>query len=186
MLNPRLTLMIAALFVGAFTSGAAAADNGNDFSSVTQLSGAQEVPGNTSAGRSTAIIRFSRDFSSATVRVRFRNLEGGVTRLHLHCREAGANGPIALGLIDTINPAFDNSDNVFLAGRRISGVLTNADFVDNPCVDTIGRPINNLVSLAAAIDAGLVYWNLHTTAFPPGELRGQVRPLIATEDDLDD
>ena len=111
--------------------------------------------------------------------MRFEDLEGDVvTRLHFHCNVAGANGPIALGLIDTINPDFDNSDNVTLIGYRIFGTVTNDDFpATDVCVDNVGRPINNLVSLAAAIDEGLVYWNLHTDACPAGELRGQVRPL---------
>jgi hypothetical protein len=99
--------------------------------------------------------------------------------MHLHCNVAGANGPVAIGLIDMVAPELDNSDNIFLAGNRIGGTLTIADFpASDPCPDVIGRPVNNLVSLAAAIDAGLIYWNIHTTAFPPGEVRGQVRPLI--------
>ncbi len=171
----RATVLATAL---AITAQTASADDGNRFTSVTKLSSQQEVPANDSEGRSNARISFNRDFSSARVRVTFRQLQGGVTRLHLHCNVAGANGPVALGLIDTLNPANDNSDNILLSGHRISGTITNADFPTvDPCPDVVGRPINNLVSLAAAIDAGLVYWNLHTTAVGPGELRGQVRPL---------
>ncbi len=183
MLNKGWTIITA---LGLLLPLTASATGSFEFASKTRLSGAQEVPGNDSAGRSTATIRFSRDFSSATVRVRFSALAGEVTRLHLHCNVAGANGPVAIGLIDTINTALDNSDNIFLSGHRISGTITNVDFADNDCVDVVGRPVNNIASLAAAIEAGLIYWNLHTTAFPPGELRGQVRPLVATEDDLDD
>ena len=176
----RATVLAAVLMA---ISQSATADDGKRFTSVTKLSSQQEVPANDSTGRSNARISFNRDFSAARVRVTFRQLQGGVTRLHLHCNVAGANGPVALGLIDTLNPANDNSDNILLSGHRISGTITNADFpAIDPCPDVIGRPINNLVSLAAAIDAGLVYWNLHTTAVGPGELRGQVRPLDDGED----
>ena len=168
-------VLVAAL---ALNFQAAAADDGGRFTSVTKLSSQQEVPANDSNGRSTARISFNRDFSAARVRVTFRHLQGGATRLHLHCNVAGANGPIALGLIDTLNPANDNSDNILLSGHRISGTITNADFpAVDPCPEVIDRPINNLVSLAAAIDSGQVYWNLHSTAVPAGELRGQVRAL---------
>lgn len=163
----------------------ALADGGKQFASTTRLSGAQEVPSNGSAGKANATIRFERDFSAATIRVRFNNLEGAVTRLHLHCNLPGKNGPIALGLIDFVAPAND-AVNVNLDGHRITGTVTNADFPDaEPCEAILGRPVNNIVSLAAAIEEGLIYWNLHSDAFPPGELRGQVRPLIATEDDRD-
>ena len=174
----RLAASLAIAAAGLILSTNAVATGGNRFTSVTELSGAQEVPSNDSHGNARALIRFDRDFSYADVRVWFGNLQGGVTRLHIHCNVAGANGPIAIGLIDTIAPENDNSDVITLAGQRIFGRITNADFPDvDSCLDTVGRPINNIVSLAAAIDAGLVYWNLHTTVFLPGELRGQVRPL---------
>ena len=181
----RALLPTAAVF-GLLVAVPAQADQAKNFSSRTKLSGAQEVPFNDSAGKSTAVIRFARDFSEATIRVRFNNLAGDVTRLHLHCNVAGANGPVAIGLIDLLNPALDNSDNIYLDGHRITGTITNIDFpAEDACPGVVGRPVNNIASLAAAIEAGLVYWNLHTTAFPPGELRGQVRPLIASEDNDD-
>lgn len=180
-MNNSVRLLLGA---GVLAAGAiAVADDGDRFSSRTHLSSAQEVPSNASDGRAVARIAFSRDFSSAHVRVRFRKLEGDFTRMHLHCNVAGANGPVAVGLIDMVAPALDNSDNIFFDGDRLSGTLTNVDFpATDPCPGVIGRPVNNLVSLAAAIDAGLIYWNIHTTAFPPGELRGQVRPLDSDDD----
>lgn len=155
--------------------------DGGAFRSRTDLSAAQEVqdPPVESEGRGKAFIVFERDLSEARVFVRFSGLVGReVTRLHLHCNVAGANGPIAIGLIDLVSPANDNSTVISQSDGRIGGVLTNAEFPEvDPCPDVIGRPVNNIASLAAAIDAGLLYWNLHTDAFPAGELRGQVRPL---------
>ena len=176
----------AALFA---TAPAMADRDGQRFVSQTFLSGAQEVadPGVVSEGRSRATIRFNRDFSEARIRVSFRHLEGEFTRLHLHCNIAGRNGPIAIGLVDFVAPAFVNQPDVQLVGHAVVGTITNANFPRpfsadpeapaDPCIDTIGRPVNNIASLAAAIDEGGIYWNLHSTAFPPGELRGQVRPL---------
>ena len=176
-----------ALLAASLCLGATAHADDDGFRSVTRLSSAQEIADAPvlSDGRARATIRFSNDFSSAEVRVRFSGLEGEFTRLHLHCNIAGANGPVAIGLVDFVSATFDNQPDVTLDGQRVVGTLTNANFPrpfssegdSDPCIDTIGRPINNLASLAAAINAGGVYWNLHTTAFPPGELRGQVRPL---------
>ncbi|MDJ0939292.1 MAG: CHRD domain-containing protein [Woeseiaceae bacterium] len=180
--NVTIACAIAVLSVPTLAS----AERSKDFSSATKLSAAQEVQNSpvVSKGRSKAIIRFARDFSSAEIRVNFNRLEGQVTRLHLHCNIAGTNGPIAIGLIDVIAPANDNSDVITFEGHRIFGTITNAEFpTEDPCPGFVNRPVNNIVSLAAAIEAGLIYWNLHTDAFPAGELRGQVRPLIATEDD---
>ena len=100
---------------------------------------------------------------------------GEFLALHLHCNVAGANGPIIVDLT--------GSDNITVSGNRVFGVITNEDFPEaDPCLSVIGRPINNIASLAAAIDGGFIYWNLHTSAFPDGELRGQAPELSEPKD----
>lgn len=170
--NSNLLLMVVTSLL--FSTPALA----NDFRSTTHMTGAQEVPAAASDGIARATVRFDKGFTKVRVRLNFRNLSGTFTRLHFHCNVAGANGPVALGLIDTVAPGLDNSDVVTLGDHRIVGTLTNDNFpADDPCPDAIGKPVNNIASLAAAIDRGEIYLNLHTDAFPPGEVRGQVRPL---------
>ncbi len=168
---------------------------GKKQSSKTALSAAQEVQAVTDEGtgevlffepatlagdpqgHARATITFDRGFERATVFVRFNGLTSDLTRLHLHCNIAGKNGPVAIGLIDTLNPGNDNSQDISQVGHRVFGTLTNENFPGGDrCSDVIGRPVNNVVSLADAIDAGQIYWNLHTELNPPGELRGQARP----------
>ena len=160
------------------TAALAEADGNSRLSSKTVLTTDQEVqdPAVESAGLANAFISIKRNFRRATVRVAFSNLEGEVTRLHLHCAPPGANGPIALGLVDLVPSGigFDNSETVTLDANSIIGRISNRQFPQGPA-NRCG--IHNLHDLAAAIDAGQVYWNLHTTAFPAGELRGQVEPL---------
>ena len=73
---------------------------------------------------------------------------------------------IAFGLVDPGPLAFD--------GGKVEGTLTNADFNDVDCVPNIGRPVNNIAALAFAMREGLIYANVHTTDFLPGEIRGQM------------
>lgn len=168
------TATIASLVFLALPAAAAA----GPFESTTRLSGAQEVPAVPSDGTALAQVQFDDGFSEVRVRVRFRNLDGEATRLHFHCNVAGANGPIALGLVAPGPLSF--------SGSGVAGTLTNADLpADDACLDVIGFPVNNLASLAAAIDRGLVYLNLHTDVWPGGELRGQVRPLEDEDEDSD-
>ncbi len=150
------------------------------FTSKTALTPEEEVqnPPVVSNGEAAAIITFDRRFRNADIRVTFSNLEGSVSRLHLHCNVAGANGPIAIGLIDLVALGNDNSETVTLGANTFIGSLRNAQFPDaDACAGALGRPIGNLRELAHAINDGLIYWNLHTFAFPAGELRGQVEPL---------
>jgi len=169
-----LLLAVVSTALVVFSTPALAAN----FESNTRLSGAQEVPAVATDGTARATVKFDRGFTKVRVRVRFKNLNGNFTRLHFHCNVAGANGPIALGLIDMVAADLDNSDVVSLNGDRIAGTLSNENFpAEDPCPDVIGNPVNNIASLAAAIDRGEIYINLHTDASPPGEVRGQVRPL---------
>ncbi|MEM9402261.1 MAG: CHRD domain-containing protein [Pseudomonadota bacterium] len=179
------TLVVTTLSVLAlFASTAASADKQRvRFESKTVLTADQEVQDIAveSDGKALAVISFNRRFTRADIRVTFSNLEGNVSRLHLHCNVAGANGPIAIGAIDLVAAANDNSETITLDANTVIGRLFNSQFPDaDACAGAIGRSISNLHDLAQAIDDGQVYWNLHTFAFPAGELRGQVEPLSRT------
>jgi hypothetical protein len=75
-------------------------------------------------------------------------------------------------------------------GQDVNGVLAygtrrneNIEPGAAACEALIGRPVNNIASLAAAAFDGLIYANVHTLQNPAGEVRGQ---LISDEDHDDD
>jgi len=166
-----------ALATALLAAGAAGADDSDDESSFgnglkfsARLSGAQEGQGVDSAGAGSVSVRFDAAFTQVFVDLRVGNLTGNFTRAHFHCNRPGANGPIAFGLVAPGPLVFD--------GRRVRGVLTNADFNGADCtsVALVGRPVNNIAALAFAMRDGLVYLNVHTDLFPGGEIRGQLLP----------
>ncbi|MEO1596366.1 MAG: CHRD domain-containing protein [Pseudomonadota bacterium] len=184
-MQTRIRTLVAAIVLLGVMSTQALADNHAALTSKTPLTAAEEVqnPAVESDGLSNAIITFGPRYRKAEVRVTFGNLEGEVTRLHLHCAPAGENGPIAIGLVDLVAVSQDNSESVTLDANTIIGTVRNRQFPDaaaNAC------GIRNLRDLARAINIGFIYWNLHTTAFPAGELRGQVAPLAPTRARRDD
>ena len=147
-----------------------------------KLSGAQEVsppaPLNGVDTDTTGKIKveFSDDLSEADFRLKVRD-GFAVTQAHLHCGRAGTNGPVVVFLFGFVVGGVD------VDGELARGTLTNADITDvgADCVPAIGRPVNNIASLAFAARDGLIYANVHTVANPPGEIRGQL-----LEDDKDD
>ena len=165
--------------------GTAQADDELDFEAT--LTGDQEVveengvivPGGTG---SPAIGRMEADFneglSTLSVRLRISELGNAFSAAHFHCARPGENGPIAFGLVNPGRLAF--------TGQEIRGTVTNADYTGEDCTEIIGRPINNLASLALAMRDGLVYANVHTDAFPMGEIRGQMLPDDDDDDNFDD
>ncbi len=90
-----------------------------------------------------------------------------VTRAHFHCARPGENGPIAFGLADP--------GPLTLTNEGTAGTLTNDDFTGADCLPNIERPVNNIAALAFAMRDGLIYINVHSSANPPGEIRGQMR-----------
>ncbi|MEX2124608.1 MAG: CHRD domain-containing protein [Woeseia sp.] len=139
------------------------------------LSGAQEavfdgdvfVPGGTDSGASGRFrAHFDKAFTRVSVNLTVNGLTGTFAAAHFHCGRPGQNGSIVFGLVSPGPLEFD--------GKRIRGTLTNADFTGADCLETVGRPVNNIAALAFAIRDGLIYANVHSDVFPAGEIRGQV------------
>jgi len=84
-----------------------------------------------------------------------RRLTGPIVAAHLHLGAAGANGPVIVDLTNRVN------------GNRLKAGISAADLTSAFDGD-FGDFLNELA-------AGNVYINLHTEAFPAGEIRGQVR-----------
>ena len=156
------------------TAGAAQAGN---FVFSTRASGAQEIqpPGGVVTDTSGRLeLRFSRDLSSAFFVLDVFDGEL-ITQAHLHCAPAGLNGPIVVFLA-VIAPSVAGPGGQDVDGRLARGRITNADIeeVDFTQVESCGVPIVNVASLRAAVEAGLVYLNVHAEGNPAGEVRGQL------------
>ena len=109
-----------------------------------------------------------------------------VTRTHFHTAAAGVNGPIVFGQIDTVDPAFqqDNDDLAIVLNAdgswSESGVWETTD-PPNPMGVTITDFADELGSATVGMAVPL-YFNVHTSEFGAGEIRGQ---LVAIADDID-
>jgi hypothetical protein len=110
----------------------------------TSLSGYNEVPPVASVASGSATMRMVADDGLLEVTFSATNLAGSMTGAHIHMGGVGENGGVALNL----NP----SGAAFTETYDITG---NADLV-------------------AAIRTGTAYVNVHSSAYPSGELRGQI------------
>jgi hypothetical protein len=137
----KSTLLACASALALLASGASHADLLNLGAT---LSGAAEVPSNTSAGMGQLQAEFDKATSTFSYTLRYSGLSGPVKAGHFHGpAEAGKNAGVALGI--------SNAGESPVQGRA---VLTAAQ--------------------AADLLAGKWYVNLHTAANPGGEVRGQV------------
>jgi len=128
------------------------------------LSGAQEVPPVETLSRGQAIFRLSRDGNELHFKLIVANLHD-VRMAHIHLAQAGENGPVVAWLYPGGPPPVEIPGR--FSGVLAEGTITAADLVGPLAGMT-------LEDLADAMQAGDTYVNVHTTAYPGGEIRGQI------------
>ena len=131
----------------------------------THLTGGEEVPANASRAQGQAIFQLNHDGTALSYKLIVANIQN-VTMAHIHRAPAGANGPVVVWLYPSAPPAM-------LIPGRSQGVLNEGVITEAQLVGQLaGQPLS---SLLAEMQAGNAYVNVHTSQFPPGEVRGQIR-----------
>lgn len=94
--------------------------------------------------------------------VNYSGLEAGLADGHIHLGDRGTNGPVT-HFLDNIDD-FKGTTEGTIVGDWTSADVIAAGLVPPEVV------YNNFL-------AGNYYFNIHTEAFPGGEIRGQIEPL---------
>ena len=125
------------------------------------LAGQNEVPPVQS--NATGLAVFTTPFND-TVNYRV-NITGisNPTGAHIHVAQSGQNGHIVAYLFHTPT----SKENQSPTGIIFSGNFSNSSLKGPMQGKTLG-------DLAAAMDSGEIYVNVHTTEHPHGEIRGQI------------
>lgn len=129
----------------------------------THLSGAEEVPSNSSKAQGQAIFKVNAD-GTLSYKLIVANIHD-VTQAHIHRAAAGANGGIVAWLYPSASPAQ-------LIPGRTQGILGQGVIGDAEVVGSLAA--DGVAGLLAEIRAGNAYVNVHTLGIPSGEIRGQV------------
>lgn len=163
--------ILALLVVMLILTGTAAANPGQR-NFVAHLSGAGEVPPVDTLSQGQAIFQLSADGSSLHYKLIVANLVDTL-QAHIHCGTAGVNGPVVVFLYPDAPPPQ-------LIPGRFSGVLaegtrTNAHVIPRPDSAECPGGVADFDDLIAKMRSGEAYVNVHTVAYPGGEIRGQIR-----------
>lgn len=163
MSKPRI-IALAAGALGALALGAIAFASDNEWKARPMV-GANEVPAN--ASQSEARAQFELEDGVIKYKLRMRKPIEDAFMAHIHVGPTGANGPICVWLFGqppaASNPRIDFDKNDTVA----RGEIDASDLVG----PLAGKTLEDLVAL---LNSGGAYVNLHTAAFPGGELRAQV------------
>ena len=137
----------------------------------TQLSGYNEVAALSSPARGRIVVFIDDRSDAIQYRLSYSGFETPVAQSHLHLGQRHTNGGISVFLCTNLGNGPAGTPACPEGGGVVTGVLT-ADGVLGPAGQGIAAgELNELIN---AIRAGAVYVNVHTQAFPAGEIRGQL------------
>jgi len=144
----------------------------------TTLSGANENPANASPGTGTASVTYDGSLHTLALDITFSGLTTNDTAAHIHCCVAppGNTG------VATAVPAFPGFPLGVTGGTYNQTLdLTQASSWNPAFVTANGGTVAGAEAvLAAGLNAGDTYLNIHTSNFPGGEIRGVLTPEPTT------
>jgi hypothetical protein len=156
MLLKRYAVLTVALVLFGVPTRATA---GPDFTATATLSGASELPPTATTATGFGTFHYLSALNELTYDVTFNNLTSNATIVRLHSAPATANGASVLPLLLTAPGT----------SGEISGTATDADIINGAATG-----VTTIAELAQLIQLGDVYLNIHSQAFPGGEIRGQL------------
>jgi hypothetical protein len=141
------------------------------------LTGYEEVPPVSTTASGEFLATVSPDGSNIQYTETYSGLQAPVTQSHIHVGQPAVNGSIVIFLCQTAT----NPDPTGLAPQcpqegTVSGTITPANVIAG-ATTTQQLEAKDLVAVITAIHAGDGYANVHTTASPGGEIRGQIRVI---------
>ena len=152
----RAALITGGLVVsGAVFAGVASATPRNFGAHMT--TDAHEEPDTNAVGQVTFQLRNNK----LSFRLIVANIQD-VTMGHIHLEDVG--GPVSVWLHD-----FETASPSLIEGR-VNGVVATGTITD----EEVGGPIDTVADLVDEIDNENAYVNVHTEAFPGGEIGGQI------------
>jgi hypothetical protein len=152
--------LLSLAFAGLFVLGAAAHAQAQSMTFTANLSGGSENPGVVTGSAGTATVTWNATAGTGTYRVEVYNMPVGTTASHIHVGAAGVNGPV---VINFTVPTGISNDYALTGTFGCSDVTVRA-----------AQGINSCEDFSQAIVLGNMYVNVHSTANPGGEIRGQL------------
>jgi hypothetical protein len=167
-MTPRLGLLVFTAALLSVPSAARAAPVVH----TAVLTGPSESPPNSSPGTGTATVTIDVVAHTLRVQATFSNLVAPTTAAHIHSPTTVPGGGVAavavhppylLGFpIGVTSGTYDQTFNTLLAATYDPAFLTASG----------GTPAAAEAALAASLRAGTAYFNIHSTTYPAGEIRG--------------
>ena len=165
--NTMKKLILSTLLIGGLMSA-----NASVFLYSVSLSGPNESPANASPGTGSGTVAYDDVLHTLQLQVSFSGLTGTTTASHIHAATAAAFAGTA-GVAST-TPSFAGFPLGVTSGTYANTLDLTLASSYNPSYITAhgGTTTQSEIDLTAAMAAGKAYWNIHSSTFGGGEIRG--------------
>jgi hypothetical protein len=167
MLRPTL---IAATVAMALVTGTTSAADIENFHAV--FSGFSEIPAVLSEGQGTLDLRLDRSAKTLTYTLSFSNLSAPVAQSHIHLGKVHVTGGVMVFFCTNLSNGPAGTPACPASGGTVAGTITAASVL-GPSAQNVTA--GDFDALEDALETNTAYANIHTKAFPAGEIRGEVR-----------
>lgn len=146
-----------------------------------ELRPTNEVPALSSVASGRFKATIDEDNQTISYELSYDGLEGNVLQAHIHIGQRSVNGGISVFLCGnppTVPPApIPQPPACPAPPATVSGVLTAANIIGPAAqgVAPTSDTVNEFAELVKLLRSGVTYANVHSSKFPGGEVRGQVR-----------
>ena len=138
------------------------------------LSGYEEVPVVSTVATGELKGQISPDERFIDYEFSYEGLQASVTQAHIHVAQKSVNGVIVIWLCGTTaNPGPTGTPTCTPGSGSFTGTVAASNVVVGTNTQQLAS--GELAEVIAAMRAGAAYVNVHTSATPTGEIRGQIR-----------
>lgn len=171
--------LLVALFAGSLAFADKGKGKGNGSANArAHLNGYNEVTSISTVARGEFRARINKSANTIDYTLTYTALEGGAaTGAHIHFAQRHTNGDISAHLC---GPVTTPPTVCPPAGGTVSGTIEAADVLGPAARGIAPGQIDELIR---AIRAGATYVNVHSTGYPGGEIRGQIKAGGRGDDD---
>jgi hypothetical protein len=137
-----------------------------------ELTGYQEVPPVSTPAGGRFVGKIDKKTGAVEWELSYAGLDSGVMEAHIHFGQPGVNGGLILFLCAELQNGTVSIPSCPETEGTVTGVI-DRDSIIGPADQGIGE--GELGEALRAIFSGVTYVNVHTRAYPEGEIRGQIR-----------
>jgi CHRD domain len=125
-----------------------------------------------SPGRGTLEVWLDRVNQTLTFELSFWDLSAPVTQSHIHFGKKHVSGGVMVFFCSNLASAPAGTQPCPAGGGTVTGTLTAANVLPIAGQNVTAGDFQAVVE---ALESDTAYANIHTTSFPAGEIRGQIR-----------